>query len=187
MKLKKLNAALALLSIVGILVHVSYQIFAYFTLYHNLKLTVITAAPFMVCACLHAVLGMAIVFTQADGTRIDVYKKRNMQTVLQRLSAALILPLLILHINAFGILLKFSQRGIWPMFWLVIFLQIVFFGAVVTHVALSVTKAFITLGILTDIKKVKILDRVFFVLGAVIFIASAFSVVRGEVIIFLPK
>lgn len=187
MKLKKINAILALIATVGLLVHISYSVYSYLTFYYNPKLKIITAVPFMVCTCLHAICGMAIVFLRTDGSGLDVYGKQNRKTVLQRLSAALIFPLLILHINTFSALSKFSGEGKWPMFWLVIFLQVMFFAVVATHVAVSVTKAFITLGILGDIKKVRILDRIFYVIGAVMFVITIYAVLKGEMMMFLPK
>ncbi len=67
MKLKKLNAALALLAILCILLHVGYSAFAYLTFYYNPVLKNLFAVPFLVLTCLHAVLGMTIVFTQRKG------------------------------------------------------------------------------------------------------------------------
>ena len=84
MKLKKWNAALGLLSILLLLIHVGYSVFAYLTLYYNPGLTKWMAVPFMVVSCLHAVLGMISVFTQADGTRMDLYPRQNLCTVLRR-------------------------------------------------------------------------------------------------------
>ena len=53
--------------------------------------------------------GMLTVFLQADGTRLDLYPKQNLRTILQRASAALILPLLILHINTYDLLASTAE------------------------------------------------------------------------------
>ena len=55
MLLKKTNAALGLLSIVAMLVHIGYTVFAYLAFYYNPTLKLLTAIPFMVLACLHAI------------------------------------------------------------------------------------------------------------------------------------
>ncbi len=55
MKLKKMNAALGLLSILFILIHVGYNVFAYLTFYYNPALSKATAVPFLILVCLHAV------------------------------------------------------------------------------------------------------------------------------------
>ena len=73
MKLKKINAALGLLSIAAMLLHIGYTVFAYLAFYYNPTLKLLTAIPFMALACLHAVCGMLTVFLQADGTRLDLY------------------------------------------------------------------------------------------------------------------
>ncbi len=99
-KLKKLSAALALLSIFAMLLHIGYTVFAYLAFYYNPVLKLMTAVPFMVLACLHVICGMLTVFLQADGTRLDLYPKQNVLTILQWVSAALMLPLLTLHIKA---------------------------------------------------------------------------------------
>ena len=90
MKLKKLNAALGLLTILFMVLHIGYSVFAYLTFYYNPTLKLVFAYPFMVLMCLHAVCGMLNVFTMKDGSRADLYPKQNAGTILQRVSAALI-------------------------------------------------------------------------------------------------
>lgn len=92
MPLKKINAALGLLSIAAMLLHIGYTVFAYLAFYYDPMLKLLTAIPFMVLACLHAICGILTVFLQADGTRLDLYPRQNARTVLQRVSAALMLP-----------------------------------------------------------------------------------------------
>ena len=58
MPLKKINAALGLLSIAAMLLHIGYTVFAYLAFYYDPMLKLLTAIPFMVLACLHAICGM---------------------------------------------------------------------------------------------------------------------------------
>ena len=185
MKLKKINAALGLLSIVAMLVHIGYIVFTYLAFYYNPDAMALTAIPFMVLCCLHAVCGMATVFLQADGTRLDLYPKQNVRTVLHRLSAALILPLLILHIHTAGLLQSTAQAGQWLYFALLMLSQPLFYATVLTHIAVSVTRAFITLGWLTSRERQRAIDRVVFILCAAAFAASCFVVLRTELAMFL--
>ena len=62
MKLKETNAVLAILSEFALLIHIGYTVFAYLTFYYNPMLKTITALPFIVLACIHAVCGMCAVF-----------------------------------------------------------------------------------------------------------------------------
>ena len=186
MKLKRINAALGLLSIAAMLIHIGYTVFAYLTFYYNPFLKLLTAVPFMVLACLHAICGMLIVFLQADGTRLDLYPKQNIETILQRVSAALILPLLILHINTFNLLQSGAEAENWLWFGLLMVSQPLFYGTVLTHIAVSVTRAFLTLGWLTSFEKKKRIDSVIYILCAAAFVIATFVVLRTELAMFLP-
>ena len=184
MKLKKINAALGLLSIAGIMLHIGYSVFAYLTFYYNPVLKIWTAVPFMAATCLHAICGMLSVFLQSDGTRLDQYPKQNMRTILQRVSAALIFPLQILHINTFDMLKSGAEKGQWGLFALIMISQPLFYGMVLTHIAVSVSRAFITLGWLTSPEKQKVIDRVVYVLCAAAFVIASFVVLRTELAMF---
>ena len=185
MRLKKINAALGLLSIAAMLLHIGYTVFAYLAFYYNPTLKLLTAIPFMVLACLHAVCGMLTLFLQSDGTRLELYPKQNARTILQRVSAALMLPLLILHINTFGLLQSSAEAGQWIWFALLMLSQPLFYGTVLTHIAVSVTRGLITLGWLSSTEKQKVIDRVVYILCALAFVVSTFVVVRTELAMFL--
>lgn len=184
-KLKKLNAALGLLSIAAMLLHIGYTVFAYLAFYYNPALKQLTAVPFMVLACLHAVCGMLTVFLQSDGTRLNLYPRQNLRTILQRVSAALMLPLLILHINTFNLLQSTAQAGQWLWFALLMLSQPLFYDTALTHIATSVTRAFITLGWLASADKQKAIDRAVYILCGLAFAVSSFVVVRTELAMFL--
>ena len=185
MKLKKANAILALLATLLLLVHLGYSCFEYLTFYYNPGLTKLLAIPFAVVVCLHAVCGMGIVFFQSDGTRADLYPGLNARTVLQRLSAALIFPLLILHINTFSLMQASAAEGKTALVLLLMLAGPLFFAAVLTHAATSFSRALITLGLLASPKAQKTLDRVIYLLFAAAFAAAAFAVVRGQAVMFL--
>ena len=185
MKLKKCNAIISLLTILGMLVHVGYNAFAYLTFYYNPVLKTVTALPFMICTLIHAVLGMLSVFLQGDGTRLNTYAKQNVETVLQRVSAAFIFPMLFLHLKTFELLKNAATIGNWVGWWLLVVVEAVFFGTIFTHVAVSFSRALITLGWLTSYERKKILDRVVYVLCAIFFAVALFAVVKGQISMFM--
>ena len=185
MKLKKLNAALALLAIILALAHIGWSVFAYLTFRYDPFMKNLTAIPFLVAVLLHAVLGMCIVFLRADGTRLDLYPRLNVRTVLQRVSAALILPLLLLHTRTFGLMSGLAGPGRGLLIALLLLAQALFYAAVLTHVATSFTRALITLGLLTDAKKLRALDLAVWILCGAIFVAAVVIVTRTQLIMFL--
>ncbi len=185
MKLKKINAMLALLSIIAMILHIGYNIFAYLTMYYNPALKLLTAVPFIVITCIHAVLGMCMVFLLGDGTRLDLYPAQNRQTVIQRISAALIFPLLIIHLKTFEFLGTFSGENNWAAFVLVILVQVLFYAVVIAHAAVSFPKALVTLGMLGSREKLRIIERISFIVGAVLFITAVCAIIRGQIAIFI--
>ncbi len=186
MRLKKIGAALSLLAIPALLLHIGYTVYAYLTFYYNPGLKLLTSTPFIVLACLHAVCGMASVFLQSDGTQLDLYPKQNLRTILQRASAALIFPLLILHINTYSLLRASAESGRWLHFALLMLSQPLFYGTVLAHVAVSLTRALITLGWLSDRERRQTIDRIAWIVGAIAFAAATFAVVKGQLAMFLP-
>ena len=185
MKLKKVNAVLALFSTLALMIHVGYNIFAYLVLYYNPFLATATIMPCVVLICAHAVCGMCAVFLQGDGTRLDVYGKQNRQLVIQRVTAALFFPLLILHIKAFDLEKASAGNQQWFLFVLMIIVEIIFYAVVFLHVATSFSKAFITLGILKDRKKQKTMDRIVTIVLIAVMILLVYAVVSGKLKMFV--
>ena len=187
MTIKKLNSIFALITSLALLVHIGYSAFAYLTFYYNPTLKMATAMPFIICCCVHAILGMCAVFLMGDGTRLNIYPKQNMRTVIQRISAALIFPLLILHLNTFHLLKNSAANGNWWLFGILIFIQITFFAVVITHTAVSFSKALITLGILKKREVQKKLDIIVYIFWAMVFLTASFAVTRGDIVMFVLK
>ena len=187
MKLKKVNAVLALLTTLALFVHMAYNAYSFLTFYYNPALKTLTSWPLMVLMCLHGVCGMCSVFLMGDGTRMEGYTRLNKKTVMQRVSAALIFPLLIIHINTFGALQSTAASGNWVVFALLIAVQLVFYAVVTMHVSVSLSKALITLGLVGDIKTLEKIDRVSQIFWSIVLVITAFAVVRGQLAMFLPK
>ena len=185
MKLKKLNAALSLLTVLLLLAHLGYSVYAYLTFYYNPGLTKVLASAAGIAVCLHAVLGMCLVFLMGDGTRLAGYTRQNLSTVLQRISAALMFPLLLPHVQNFALLQSAAEGGQMFKFTALIVLEILFFADVCLHIAVSFSRALITLGWLQKPRTQKVLDRVAWVLCAAVFGIAAVAVVRTQLAMFL--
>ena len=181
MKLKKVNAVLGLLSILLLMVHIVCNVGAHIMNYHDPSFMAITSIPFMSVACIHAVLGMCTVFLMGDGTRLDLYSKINSRTVVQRVSAALIFPLLIIHLKGHDLLMASISARAAVLLVLDLMCQTLFFAAVLLHIVPSFSKALITLGLITTEKQQRTIDRICNVLGVIIFVFAVFATIMGMV------
>ena len=185
MILKKTNAVLGLLSSLAVVVHMGYNCFAYLTFYYNPTLKLITSVPLMVLVCAHAICGMCSVFLLGDGTRLDLYPQKNRKTIMQRISAALIFPLLIVHIRTFDAMKSCAENSIWIGFATLLILQLLFYVVITVHTSVSFSKACITLGLLTDEKKVRLTDRIVLCVMMVLLTVTSFAVVKGQLSMFV--
>ena len=68
---------------------------------------------------------------------------------------------------------------------LLIAAELLFFATALTHVATSLTKGFITLGLLSSLDAQKKLDVVIYVILAIAFVVAAYAVVSTQVAMFL--
>ncbi len=168
--IKKANAILSLLTLCLLVVHAGYQTVSYLLFFYNPVATAVTGMSLEAAFVLHAILSAISVFGAHDSKTIS-YKKLNIGTVLQRITAVLMIVLLPPHI-AFSVLLN---KGVVPKqtFYIIIAVQILFYGAICTHVAVSFSKALISLGWLVDDDKRKKIDRTVAVICAVLFVIIA--------------
>ena len=185
MNSKKCNAVLSLLTFITMFVHMGYSAYAYVTFYYNPVLTKAFSIPLAVLTCLHGVFGMCALFFFFFCTRADLYPRKNVRTIIQRISAALIFPLLILHINTFSLLQTTSSEGQYLLFWVLIAVQLLFYIVLIVHAALSFSKALITLGLLRTAKAQKAIDQVIYCLCGALLAITAFAVVKGQLTMFL--
>ena len=182
---KKSNAVLGLLSSIAVVVHMAYNCFCFLTFYYNPALKLVTSVPLMVLMCAHAICGMCAVFLLGDGTRLDLYPQKNKKTIIQRISAALIFPLLIVHLKTFEAMKSLSESGIWIGFALLMVLQLLFYVVITVHTSVSFSKACITLGLLVDEKKVRLTDRIVAFVMTALLLVTSFAVVKGELTMFV--
>ena len=181
-RLKKANAICALLSVLFMLLHIGSTCYMYATFQYLPTLKLLTSIPFMALVCLHAVLGMLAVFLQTDGTAMHLYPQQNAKTILQRVSAALIFPLLILHINTYKLIETAAKTDNALLLAVIIAAQLLFYVILLTHVVTSFSRAWITLGVLSSPETQKKIDRIVAVIGILVMIIAAIIIIRTQII-----
>lgn len=166
MKLRRFNALLSLLTTVLLIDHGVFCSVLMLSRY-----SVGSFAPFMprllaVLTVVHAFISIAEAFIGRRGAekrKCKAYPKMNRSTELQRITGVLMLLMLGLHI--LGAVNVYRPKLLHAVF------QPLFFAVVAVHLSVSLSKAFITLGI-GNAKFIKAVDLFAKVLGAVIFVAA---------------
>lgn len=176
MRIKKVNAAVSLFSCLGLTAHVLYNAVAYIIFYYNPVLSKVMGFGVMGLICIHAVLSIIIVASSHDTSAIR-YKSLNMRTLMQRVTAVMMLVLLPLHIFNFNLI---SKSGGGVVFWLLESVQILFYSAVMYHIALSFSNALVTLGLLENMRKKKVIDTVLLVIATIVVIAMSIIVITTQ-------
>lgn len=184
MKIKKINAVLSLITVLLLLAHIVYNAFCYLTIYYNPVLKLVFSVPFMIAVLIHAVLGMLSVFLLSDGTNLTEYPRQNWKTIVQRTTAALFFPLLLVHINSFDIYTFSVEGGKYFLFFLVMFCDIFFYLVTAMHVSVSISRALVTLGLISSPKTQKSIDNVAMTVSLIIVIIAAAIIVRGQIFMF---
>lgn len=180
---KKVNAVLGLGIIASVLIHIGYEIYAFLTFYYNPLLTKIIAYTTLGLAGLHVLCSIGIVFFAHDRGNGMRYPKLNARTMIQRISAAAIVIMILPHINNFMILSSLAEKNR-PLFYAVLLSQTLFYAAVLLHVAVSVRNAFISLGLIQTEKAGKAVDAVTWVICAAVFIAASAVIIRTQLSMF---
>lgn len=152
MSLRKINAALSLVSTILILIH---SIFYGVWMLLRCSIAKISALPsriLVVFMLAHAIISVALGVLGHKGAqkiKCKGYPKQNLSTMLQRISGILLILLIGFHIA--GAITHFQPKILHAI------LHPLFFVIVLSHVAVSTSKAFITLGI-GNTKAIKIID-----------------------------
>ena len=186
-KLKRTNAVLGLLTIILLFIHTGFNVFCYMTMFYDPVLKNVFSLPLIVVFCLHAVLGISLVFMSSDGTSPVLYPGYNKYTIAQRISAALLFPVLLIHLRTFAYMSTCAEAGIASVIVLLIMVEILFFGTVFTHISVSFSRALITLGLLSSREKQRRIDKAMITICAVFFVVSVIAVVRTQLILFMGQ
>ncbi len=176
----KANGYISLLVVLTLFTHTIYELITYSMMFYNPIATKTFGYVLGAMVVIHGTLSMINVYGRADSKRIR-YKKLNIKTFLQRASAFLIIVTLPIHIMAFGIL-QSSAFGV--VYVLTEIANALFLVAVYVHVAISFSKALITIGVLEDERKCIIIDRVLIVICTVLCTASVVQTIVTHIKMF---
>lgn len=177
---KKINAILSLISIALLFVHAVYHTVSYLLYYYNPLVTKLLGYILFALILTHAVLSVIVVFILHDSKKIS-YPRNNIKTILQRISGFSLLLIIFTHIRHFAILDSYvGSSG----FTVALIVEIVFFGLIFLHIALSFSKAFISLGLITSMKSAKICDITVSVICAACFVIMSIIITTTHINIF---
>ena len=181
MTLKKINTGFSLLAILLLVVHAIYELIAYIVFIYNPGLTLIFALSATVAMVIHGILAAVCHFGFHDSKKIQ-YKKLNIRTLIQRITAVSTAVLLPLHAFTFPLLGK--MKGTWIINVLLL-AGVVFYISVFTHIAVSFSNALITFGLLGDMKKRKVIDIIVWIMCALLCAAVSVVITMTEYAMFM--
>ena len=176
MKIKKANAVLSLLSTLGLAVHISCQAGSYYLFESNHRLLQVTGMFMELMILLHMILSAYSLFVSHDSKTIR-YKKLNIRTYMQRITALAIVILLPLHILNMKIVSSQKTAGIFVIFEII---QVLFFAAALYHFALSFGNSLVSLGFLEDRLKKSRTDKAMLVVATVILIVASILIIPAQ-------
>ena len=169
MKLKKFNAVIGLLIVLSLCGHAGTMGYSIWTGWYSYVICKMLARMTVSLVAVHVIVTLVEFFFFHDGSDFT-YQKYNRSTILQRVSALAMLVLIHIHTKAYahmatGAVLTTEQA----IFFCVE--EIVFFACVLTHVAVSVSKGVITLGLVSSSKAVSVIDKICYVVCACVMLA----------------
>ncbi len=153
--MKKANAILSIVSLALLSIHALYELSAYVLFYYNPVISKLTGWMAGGAIAVHAVLSAISLFKLSDSKTV-LYKRLNIGTVVQRVSAVIMVVLFPFHINTYDFLKKNSHGA---AFALAETVYIVFYSALFTHIAVSFSRALISLGKLEDDSKRRSINK----------------------------
>lgn len=166
--IKKINAILTLLTCLMLLDHVLFLSGWLGTGGTMFGINLSMARVLLTLAALHGLLSMSIVMFGHDGSS-GAYASLNRRTIVQRFSGMAILVLLLVHMMP-------SQGGAEIYGMRAVFYALLF-AAVFVHVAVSFSKALITLGLAGSEKTIRRIDGIVYVLCGVLFVLAVATLI----------
>ncbi|MGN0421672.1 MAG: hypothetical protein ACI4EY_02940 [Lachnospiraceae bacterium] len=171
MKLKKVNAAIGLLIVLALGGHAGTMGYSLWTGWYSYVVCKMLARLTVSLVSVHVILTLVEYFFFHDGSEFK-YKNYNWSAILQRATAIAMIVLLHIHMKAYahvvtGVVLTTGQT----VFFCVE--ELLFFAAVLSHAAVSVSKGVITLGLVSTPRAILVIDRICYVSGAFAMLAVA--------------
>lgn len=177
MILKKLNAISALLATLSLCGHLVIMTRSLFTGWYNFSLCKGLAHATMCIVIFHVFLSAVIMFFLHDGTDMKKYAGQNISTVIQRASALIGVVFLHMHVRSYTFMathevlspLKSHITGI---------TEVIFVSAILVHVAVSLSKVLISLGIVSSNQVLQRVNKIVYAICLILGIAAATAILR---------
>ena len=178
--IKRTNAVLSILITVLLFVHAGYESISLCMMYYQSLLSKITGFLIAGTVAVHAVISAVCVFVLHDSKSV-LYLRLNLRTVIQRICAILMVVLLPVHIFAFD-LLKGSAGSFGYI--LTEAAQLLFYGALFAHIAVSFGNSLVTLGKLEKETTRRRLDVILAVICLLLFLVMSVITITTHVKMF---
>lgn len=174
--LKKINTIIALIIVFTLLGHIVTTMIFLLNGFRIELLNNIFARTTYALFLLHILISIYVLFKH-DAKPITVkYPKESKRVWIQRASGVVMIILLHAHISQMVMVLKqipIEDAG--KIKFCVI--NIMFFAAIFVHIAVSFSRAFISLGIMTEIETIEKTDRLVRILSLLAFIAMTVALI----------
>lgn len=170
-KLKKVNASMAFLVLLSLCGHAGTMCVSLWTGWYHFIIAKTCAYITVISLAFHVLISLIIFFFIHDGANLK-YKKDNKSTLLQRISALAMIVLLHVHMNAYSHMAtgEVLTTGKTLFFCLS---ELLFFAAVMTHVAVSFSKGLITLGIVSSAETIHKIDKAAYIICGLAMLATS--------------
>ena len=190
MSLKKFNAVCALILTALLIIHITISLVFMLTGLYNLNLTLIAARALSLTCIVHIIVSLTVLFIIRDradkskygSQKAKTYPALNMRIMIQRVTGLALLVMIHFHIATFQSFIYDFKPLTFGGKAFAFFIEALFFGIVLLHLAVSFSRAFISLGLIRSEETEKRLDRgAFFTCGAL------FVIIIISLAVFLMK
>lgn len=174
--MKKLNALIGFFSILVLIGHFGTMSYSMLTGWYNFSVCkgLAHATAWLVSA--HVILVLCIVLFLHDGASMK-NAGMNARVIIQRSAGIVMILLLHKHIKDFGFIVTGAvPGGIGKA--VLIATELLFFGSVFSHSAVSFSRIFITLGLCSDEKTIKHIDKTAYIICGAAFIIVSTILIR---------
>lgn len=172
--MKKINACITWVLTLLFYGHLLVMSYSMATGWYNYIICKTLARATGIAISIHAILSIIVVLFLHDGTKVGYYAKKNTKTMIQRITAIMILIFVHLHVKAFGFIVEEAALSVAEKVFILV-TEYVFFGANFMHLTVSFSKSLITMGLLRSDAKEKLINKIMLVINVVLMCISVIS------------
>ena len=147
MLVKKFNAICSLMLTAALCLHLATMSYSMITGWYDYNICKNFAHAAAYIAAMHVATCLFILFFMNDGSDCRNYKYLKRKCIVQRASGLVVIALLHLHVKAFEFIVSGEALSSAEKAWILI-TEIIFFGAIFMHLAVSFKNSLISLGII---------------------------------------